>query len=143
MPRVDVEGVGPVDFPDDMTQEDMAHVIETELLPQHDAHAAAAPATPARPVHTDTAPVTPEEPNLLERFGHGMSQVVTGAKQRLLQFQEFLGRAPEYRWNAETKNYDVVQRVPEESSQSYTDKINDQERLYQQGRGPDANDLPE
>jgi len=31
MPRVNIEGVGPVDFPDDMTQDQIANAIESEL----------------------------------------------------------------------------------------------------------------
>jgi hypothetical protein len=33
MPRVNVEGVGQVNFPDDMSQEDIIKAIETDILP--------------------------------------------------------------------------------------------------------------
>lgn len=37
MPRVNIEGVGAVNFPDDMSPEEIQHAIETDILPQKEA----------------------------------------------------------------------------------------------------------
>lgn len=50
MPRtIDIQGVGPVDFPDGMSDGDIAHAIETELVPQLEARKAATPIATTQP----------------------------------------------------------------------------------------------
>ena len=53
MPRVNVEGVGQVNFPDDMSQADIIKAIETDILPS----VKAAPAPAVTPTAKDSKPV--------------------------------------------------------------------------------------
>ncbi len=40
MPRVNVTGIGKINFPDNMTPSQIADVIETQIIPQHQEHLA-------------------------------------------------------------------------------------------------------
>lgn len=71
--RVNIQGVGTVNFPDDFTPEQIQSAIETDILPQVGAQPrAAAPVAP---------PVQREAPTALERFGRGMADVGDRAAQ--------------------------------------------------------------
>jgi hypothetical protein len=59
MPRVNVEGVGQVNFPDDMSQADIIKAIETDILPSAKP---AAPKQEAKAEAKSAAPVTPTAP---------------------------------------------------------------------------------
>ena len=40
MPKVNIAGIGKVNFPDSMSQEDIIHAIEHDVIPQHQEHLA-------------------------------------------------------------------------------------------------------
>lgn len=74
--KVTVAGFGAVNFPDEMSDEDISIAIEREIVPQMLA---------ARPRSAAAASITPEAPSALVRLGRGATDAVEGVQQRILQ----------------------------------------------------------
>lgn len=68
------------------------------------------------------APIQQEAPNVLERVGHGADRTIGGIHQAFLELKNAVSPSD--------KNAQALK--------DYTDNLNDEERLYQKGRGPDA-----
>lgn len=86
----------------------------------------------------DAAPVASmqEKPTFVESMGRGMMDMAQGAKQGWLQGDE-LTRAHEAAASKITGQN--TQRPPNDiSAADYTNKVNDEVGLYEQGRGPEA-----
>lgn len=77
MPQVNIEGVGKVNFPDEMSQEQIVAAIENDILP--------------RMKKPERAPEYTNEPSAWERFGRGASDIVDRGAQLLAKGGETLG----------------------------------------------------
>lgn len=143
MPKVNVEGVGTVNFPDDMSEEEITQAIETEILPQYETQAA-----PAAPKPVAAIPdIAPDAPGALARVGRGAVDVKEGVQQRILQgvrklptpdvsIQELRAYAsPE---EQRLSDADLMAKYQStDIAQDFTDRANDERALYEKGRGPD------
>ena len=76
MPRVNVQGVGTINFPDTMGPEEIKRAIETDILPK--TQQAKATSTPDA---IDQGAIEAMKPTGLERFGRGAEDVVQGVNQ--------------------------------------------------------------
>jgi hypothetical protein len=114
MPKqVNINGVGVVNFPDNMTPEQITKAIETDILPN------------AKPLASAKVP----EPTALESIGRGMMDAPQGLTQGILQGVEGLGLK-----DANARMGEKLGIKPQ-GAKDYTNKIQDEIALYEQGAG--------
>lgn len=143
MPQVvEIKGVGKVNFPDGMSQEQIQQAIERDVLPQirqtvadSSEHAARAEA-----FEREAAEMRPEAPPFWARLGRGMLDVGQGIKQGILQIEDAMGTKAPVIYDEKTNKYipDPKFKRADPTAAEYTARVNDEIALYEKGRGPDA-----
>lgn len=119
--RINIPGVGAVNFPDGMPPDQIQQAIERDILPQSRQQRPAAPA-PVPLGQGASTMTTPEKPTRWERFGAGASDVVDRLAQLTIAGGEALG----------LKGY------PKGLGDVMTAQSRDKSAEYEKGRGPDA-----
>lgn len=157
--KVDIQGIGPVEFDDDMTDAEITHAIETDILPAWDAKqggdAAAHAAIPASSLQiknpSEYAPESPAfkakygpgELTVMERIGRGASDVTQGIAQDVLNvsptsdvsMEEIRAYAtPEQQKLSDAELRALFETEQANSGKDYTAKVNDELALYNKGR---------
>lgn len=152
MPQiVDIPNVGRVNFPDNMTPEQIAQAIERDILPAGNpsAHPFQSDAAYAQSMRNAAEPVEQPTPSVMARMGRGMMDIGQGLTQRVLQLSElgFKGSPadavsieelrsyapPEWQHLSDDELRAAARKLPS-ASQSYTSDVNDELSLYGKGR---------